>query len=61
MIRKSDTGYVIIKSLPHYGEKAVPIGQAKDGQREFILLDCVHSETRVWLRREDLGQTSVYK
>lgn len=54
-IKTAVEGYIIINSLPHYGEKAVPTGKVEETRAEFILLDCIHSETRVWLERKEVS------
>ena len=58
-IKKSDQGYVTIKTLPHYGEHAVPLGntrQREDGETEVevVMLNCTHGEHRIWITRKDI-------
>ena len=57
--KTSSIGYVTIKTLPHYGEDAIPIGELRTNEqgeveREFQLLKCQHGESRVWLKRTDI-------
>lgn len=52
-------GYVTIKTLPHYGEKAVPtskkrLNDQQEVECEFILLDCKHGVHKTWLKRSDI-------
>jgi len=58
-MKTANTGYVTIKTLTHYGEKAVPYKGRRvtdDGEveREFVILDCIHGEHTVWLKRSDI-------
>jgi hypothetical protein len=51
--------YVIIKTLPHYGEKAVIRGKRRVNAEnqievEAILMDCTHGEHVIWIKREDI-------
>lgn len=54
MIRESPQGYVIIKSLLHYGCIATPTGKCADGKAEFFPIYCPHSSERIWLERGDI-------
>ena len=56
--------YVEIASFPHFGEHAVYTGKKRlnaDGEMEikFIMLDCCHGDTEVWLKRSDLPVKEV--
>lgn len=54
-----DFGYVTIKTFPHFGEKAVPhkhfrVNSDGETERDFVILDCVHNEHLVFLKRSDI-------
>lgn len=58
-IKSANSGYVTIKTLPHYGEDALPykhfrVNEQGETEREFILLNCQHKEHVVWLKRSDI-------
>lgn len=54
-MKTSSIGYVTITRLDHYGELGVPSGKCtKEGEAEFILLNCHHGQNRVWLKRGDI-------
>lgn len=58
-MKVSSIRYVTIRTLPHYGEDAIPYGteiKMIDGiaHREFWLLYCTHGERVVWLSRKDI-------
>jgi hypothetical protein len=57
--KNPNVGYVTIKTFPHYGEKAVlhkgtRVNSDGEVEKEFIMLDCVHGEHIVWLKRTDI-------
>lgn len=57
--KSPDFGYVTVKTLPHFGELAVPHkirrkNEAGQIEREFILLDCKHGDHTTFLTRADI-------